>query len=198
MLGSQQDEAIAASLKSALRKQLKGARSGLDRTLQQQAADFAAQTIMKLPEWISARCLASYLPLNDEFDPSAIDSAARERGMSVVYPRIVGPGTLEFSHWTPGEPLDTVQHGLQQPRQSAEAKSLSTIDVMLVPLVGWDRQGGRLGYGGGYYDRVLPTTNALTIGLGFECQRVDALPKERHDQGLALVISERQLYRFAV
>lgn len=197
MLGSQQDQATALQ-KSALRTQLKAARRLIDSRLRREAADFAARAIVQLPEWSSARCLASYLPLNGEFDPSPIDKAARARDMTVVYPRIVGPGMLEFSQWSPGETLDTVQHGLQQPSQTATAQRLSDIDIILVPLVGWDAQGGRLGYGGGYYDRVLTAMNALTVGLGFECQQVMAVPREKHDQLLKVVVSEKQRYCFSL
>ena len=196
MLGSQQDQATTLQ-KSALRTQLKAARRLVDSQLQQEAADFAARAIVQLPEWSSARCLASYLPINGEFDPSPIDKAARDQDMTVVYPRIVSPGILEFSQWSPGETLNTVQHGLQQPSETATAQSPSDIDIVLVPLVGWDTQGGRLGYGGGYYDRVLTAMNALTIGLGFECQQVKAVPREKHDQLLKVVVSEKQLYRFS-
>lgn len=196
MLGSQHDQATTLQ-KSALRTQLKAARKLVDSQLQQEAAGFAARAIAQLPEWSSARCLASYLPINGEFDPSPIDKAARRRDMTVVYPRIVAPGILEFSQWSPGETLDTVQHGLHQPSQMATAQRPSDIDIVLVPLVGWDARGGRLGYGGGYYDRVLTAMNALTIGLGFECQQVMAVPRERHDQLLKVVVSEKQLYRFS-
>jgi 5-formyltetrahydrofolate cyclo-ligase len=87
---------------------------------------------------------------------------------------------------------------LQQPSQTATAQRLSDIDIILVPLVGWDAQGGRLGYGGGYYDRVLTAVNALTVGLGFECQQVMAVPREKHDQLLKVVVSEKQRYRFSL
>ncbi len=196
MLGSEQDQA-AAVLKSTLRARLKTHRTQLGHELHAYASDFAARAIMQLPEWASVRCLASYLPVTHEFDPCAIDSAARSRGMSVVYPRIIGPGLLEFRHWAPGEALESVQYGLRQPSEGAGQCLPADIDMVLVPLVGWDMQGGRLGYGGGYYDRVLPTLQAVTIGLGFECQKVAVLPRESHDRSLALLASEKKLYRFS-
>lgn len=70
------------------------------------------------------------------------------------------------------------------------------LDVIVVPLVAFDSKGNRMGHGKGYYDRYLKQTNALKIGVGFECQKVIALPCEEHDIALDYIISEKQIYNF--
>ncbi len=69
------------------------------------------------------------------------------------------------------------------------------IDVMVIPLVAFDDKLNRMGHGKGYYDRYLKQTNCLKIGVGFECQKVDALPCEDHDIPLDIIISEKHIYK---
>jgi len=70
----------------------------------------------------------------------------------------------------------------------------ATLDVVLVPGVAFDRQGGRLGFGGGYYDRLLPTTPALRIGVTYDECLCDALPCGEHDQRMDWIVTPTELF----
>lgn len=69
------------------------------------------------------------------------------------------------------------------------------LDIMIIPLVGFDAQCHRLGYGKGYYDRYLKHTNALKIGIAYECQKVDIIPIQDHDMVLDMIITEEKIYK---
>ncbi|MFA7587883.1 MAG: 5-formyltetrahydrofolate cyclo-ligase, partial [Novosphingobium sp.] len=90
------------------------------------------------------------------------------------------------------ESLETGPFGIQQPPQTAEE---TVPDAMIVPLLGFTAQGERLGQGGGHYDRWLAANSGtLTLGLGWDCQLVEALPRESHDICLRAVITPTRIY----
>lgn len=180
--------------KAGWRRHLRSARQVLTASQRQQQSKHTPEHIQQLREWRDARIVASYLALAEEFDPSSLDKSAREQGKTVVYPRIVA-NQLQFHPWLPGEPVEQVA-GVRQPSDVHAEVVASQIDLVLVPLVGVDSEGYRLGMGGGYYDQFLPGTHAMRIGVGFSCQRVDKLPHEPHDQCLDGFLSGEGLERF--
>jgi 5-formyltetrahydrofolate cyclo-ligase len=97
---------------------------------------------------------------------------------------------LQFRRWSPGDPLRTVQWGIREP---AEAAPVVEPDVLLVPLLAFDRGGHRLGYGGGYYDRTLRALRSrrpvTAVGLAFAEQEVDAVPHLDYDERLDWVLT---------
>ena len=102
---------------------------------------------------------------------------------------------LVFRRWRPGVPLEQGPHGTSQPGPSAPDVQP---ECLLVPLLAFDRRGGRLGYGGGYYDRTLESLRLsgvcpLVVGIAYAAQEVSSVPMEPHDQPLDLVVTEREL-----
>jgi 5-formyltetrahydrofolate cyclo-ligase len=115
-----------------------------------------------------------------------------------VYPRVVADTDPMDFHPLPGGAATEQGPGrVRQPTGHSPAVALSQIDVIFLPLVGCDAQGTRLGYGGGYYDRVLAESNALRVGIGFALQRIDSLPTEIHDQPLDMFVCENGVETFA-
>lgn len=84
--------------------------------------------------------------------------------------------------------------GIQEPIDGTLCDPIS-FDVMIIPLVGFDEQCNRLGYGKGYYDAYLKHTKALKIGVAFECQKVDSIPVQPHDIVLDMIITEANIYK---
>ena len=80
------------------------------------------------------------------------------------------------------------------PEPQGEAADPASIDLTLVPGAAFDKSGGRLGRGGGYYDRYLPLVRGLTVGLAFECQMLETVPREAHDIGIQRVVTESAVY----
>jgi 5-formyltetrahydrofolate cyclo-ligase len=136
-----------------------------------------------------ARILAGYVAIGGECDPAAILAAAAA-GTAIALPHVVDPALpMRFLAWQPGDPLLAGPSGLLQPAADRDAVEP---DVMLVPLIGFDRRLHRLGQGAGYYDRacaLLP--DARRIGLGWSVQEVPALPCDPWDVPLHAVATER-------
>lgn len=139
--------------------------------------------------------VAGYWPIGDEIDPRPLMECLAGAGCRLVLPVTAARGQpLAFRAWEPGDPLEPGPHGTFHPLASAPELLPA---VLLVPLLAFDRQGFRLGYGGGYYDRTLETlrrrAQVRTIGLAFASQQVTAVPRDGHDQPLDLVATEEGL-----
>jgi 5-formyltetrahydrofolate cyclo-ligase len=141
--------------------------------------------------------LSGYMPIRTEIDPLPAMSEAAAHG-PVGVPVIIGAGQpLKFSRWTPGCAMTTGAFGASIP----EVEDFFEPEILIVPMVAFDRSGGRLGYGGGFYDRTLEMLRAkrptLAIGFAFAAQETDALPLEPTDQPLDLLVTERGIITFA-
>ncbi len=134
--------------------------------------------------------LAGYMPIRTEIDPHPAMEEASAHG-PVGVPVIVEAGApLLFSRWEPGCSLREGPFGAQVPA----VDDFFEPEIVIVPLVGFDRNGGRLGYGGGFYDRTLELLRAkratLAIGFAYQAQEFDALPLEATDQTLDMIVTE--------
>lgn len=140
--------------------------------------------------------LSGYMPIRTEIDPLPAMAEAAAHG-PVGVPVIQGAGLpLRFSRWTPGGALKDGPFGAKVP----EKDDYFEPEILIVPLVAFDAQGGRLGYGGGFYDRTLEGLRAkrstLAIGFAFDAQETDNLPLEPTDQSLNMVITESRVLTF--
>lgn len=141
------------------------------------------------------RPLSGYLPMRGEIDPLPIMAeAARHGSVGVpVTPRRGEP--LSFRLWTPDCAMVEGRFGTHIPAEGG----WMVPEVMIVPLVAFDRQGGRLGYGGGFYDRTLAMLRAagpvLAIGYAWSVQEEDELPLEETDAHLDLIVTESEVIR---
>ncbi len=108
-----------------------------------------------------------------------------------VIPRIIGEGRMLLH---PYDPARLVRHrfGMLEPAADLPVVDPAELDVVLVPGVAFDRQGGRMGFGGGYYDRLLPTTPALRVGVTYDECLADELPCAEHDQRMDWVVTQSQ------
>ena len=141
--------------------------------------------------------LAGYWPLNDECDTRPLLENIYHRGVRVCLPR-VEESALVFHLWHPQDPLTQSPRGIQEPLRTQITCNPTHI---LAPLMLFDSQGYRLGYGGGFYDRALASLHEenpslTTIGYAFECQYVDFLPHDRQDWPLDYVITPEKVYSF--
>lgn len=143
-------------------------------------------------------CVAGYVPMRGEMDVMPLLRALAGQGHALALPVVLGADKpLLFRHWAEGEPLEPGRWGTVHPADTAPVAAPA---LYLVPLLGFDRQGNRLGYGGGMYDRTLPVARAerpiIALGVAFAMQEVDALPAEAHDARLEGMITERELISF--
>ncbi|MFW8593531.1 5-formyltetrahydrofolate cyclo-ligase [Cribrihabitans neustonicus] len=140
--------------------------------------------------------LSGFLPIRTEIDPVPAMAEAAAHG-PVGVPVIIGKGLpLKFSRWQPDAPLRDGPFGAQVP----EVDDFFEPEILIVPLVAFDSRGGRLGYGGGFYDRTLEMLRAkratLAIGFAFDAQQDDNLPLEPTDQPLDMVVTESRVLQF--
>lgn len=135
--------------------------------------------------------VGGFWPLAGEIDVRALLLALVGRGHVVGLPVTPARGAgLSFRRWTPAAPLQAGRFGTLEPSDGDAIQPT----LLLVPLLAFDRQGRRLGYGGGYYDRTLAGTASVTIGCGFALQEVDRVPTETHDWVLNAVATEAGVF----
>jgi 5-formyltetrahydrofolate cyclo-ligase len=138
--------------------------------------------------------IALYASKGSEVDTAGIDEALRARGAIVVYPRVLDDRLELLFRAVQRTELERGRFGLLEPALG-EALDPATIDLILVPGLAFDRDGWRIGWGRGYYDATLKlATQAVSVGLAFECQLVDEVPHEPHDTRLTHVLTEMNLY----
>lgn len=139
--------------------------------------------------------IAGFCAIGDEIDPSYLLAHWAARGAGLALPAVREThAALEFRRWTPGAPLQAGRWGIQEPGPDAP---LVTPQVILTPLLAFDRSGARIGYGGGFYDRSLAELRrggtVLAIGVAFAEQEVDAVPCLDYDQRLDWVLTPARL-----
>lgn len=175
------------SRKQAARKAAFEAR----RAAHRQGGDQAAQShLSALLAAHQGGVLAGYLPIRTEMDPLPVMAQWCRKGR-VCVPVIAGQGQpLKFREWTPEAPMTDGPHGVSVPAGGAWLEP----DVVIVPLVAFDARGGRLGYGGGYYDRTLERLRAagpvFAVGFAYGAQQAVSLPVEPTDQPLDAIVTE--------
>ncbi|WP_336491445.1 5-formyltetrahydrofolate cyclo-ligase [Methylobacterium nigriterrae] len=138
----------------------------------------------------AGRLIGFYWPFRGEYDPRGALTSMRERGSRLALPVIVERGQpLVFREWSPGSLMVQGTWKIPMP----ESGDSVFPDLLVVPLVGFDGQGYRLGYGGGFYDRTIAAMpeRPRTIGVGFELGRLETIYPQPHDIPLEQIITER-------
>ena len=186
----------------ALRRQLRQARRNLTPTEQRLAARALYRQLAQHPLFRRARSIALYLPNDGEIDPGLLLREAWRRGKSVYIPRLARwPAThMLFQQIRRDEPLQTNRFRIAEPAANpARQRKYWALDLIFLPLVGFDEFGGRLGMGGGFYDRSLAGLmrrkdwrKPVLIGLAHECQKVDRLAVGRLDVPLSACVTDRR------
>jgi 5-formyltetrahydrofolate cyclo-ligase len=139
--------------------------------------------------------IGSYWPVKSEVDVRPLLSHFYKRGHKCGLPIVQAQNKpLVFREWSPGELLVSGLYNILTPDDNAP---LVNPTVLFIPVLGFDRQGHRLGHGEGYYDRTLETLRAdhpiIAIGIAYDCQEVDSIPYEHFDQRLNYIITPTQI-----
>jgi 5-formyltetrahydrofolate cyclo-ligase len=138
--------------------------------------------------------LGVYWPFQAEFDPRPLIDWVTQQGWSVALPAVVDKkGPLEYRAWRPGEKLVDGVWNIPIP----EKREIVIPDAVLAPLVGFDRQCYRLGYGGGYFDRTLAAQSPRpsAIGVGFELSQIETIYPQHFDIPMEIVVTEAEVRR---
>ncbi|MFL6875674.1 5-formyltetrahydrofolate cyclo-ligase [Pseudomonas marginalis] len=187
-----------------LRRMLRKARRALTPSEQRQAAHGLYRQLAQHPLFRRAKHVSLYLPTDGEIDPRLLLRAAQRRGKVTYLPVLSAwPRTkMVFQRVKPGETLLPNRFRILEPRVNARRqRKVWALDLVLLPLVGFDDAGGRLGMGGGFYDRSLAYLarrqgwrKPTLLGLAHECQKVDRLAQASWDVPLAGTVTDRQWY----
>jgi 5-formyltetrahydrofolate cyclo-ligase len=176
--------------KTALRVCLRGLRRRLATEIPDAAARAAA--LLPLDRLPAFQSFSGYHPMGSEFDPRPLMLRLAESGATPALPVAASrDAALEFREWDPREGLEPDAFGVPSPPLWAAAVMP---DLVLAPVLGFDRRGNRLGQGAGHYDRTLANLRAtkpvFVLGLAFSGQEVDELPAEAHDERLDAILTE--------
>ena len=189
--------------KAHLRDQLRRARARLTPKQQAQAGRRAAARLARLPRFTHARRIAAYVARGGELNPAPALALARRRGLQCYLP-VLHPGgqrRLLFARWREGARMKPNRYGIPEPQTRIHIAPCR-LDIVLVPLVGFDLSGTRLGMGGGYYDRTFAFRSRmhrfvrpLLVGYAHACQRTGHLPRSPWDVALDWVVTDKAICR---
>jgi 5-formyltetrahydrofolate cyclo-ligase len=187
-----------------LRRMLRKARRALTASQQRQAARGLYKQLAQQPLFRRAKHISLYLPTDGEIDPRLLLRAAQRRGKATYLPVLSAwPRTkMVFQRIRPGEKLHPNRFRILEPRHNlARQRKVWALDLVLLPLVGFDDVGGRLGMGGGFYDRSLAYLarrknwrKPTLLGLAHECQKVARLAQASWDVPLQGTVTDKAWY----
>ena len=180
--------------KTELRREAMARRDSLPADLRQAAAQAIAERPFPLAV-AQGTTVSGFMPLKSEISPLPLMQRLANAGAQLALPVIAGRGKpLTMRAWHIGAPLDRGQWGIGEPKP--EAPEVDP-DILLVPLLAFDRAGGRIGYGAGYYDMTIRRLRGLktvtAVGLAFAVQEVGEIPTTPRDERLDLVLTEREV-----
>lgn len=192
----------------SIRTRLRAARRALDARAQRKHADALARRLVRLVVFLRARRIALYWPADGEIDPLPLMQRASARGKRFYLPvlspltRRHGRGLLWFARYRPGDRLRPNRFGIPEPvGRGPHLLKPGRLDLMILPLVGFDALGNRVGMGGGFYDRTLAFRHRHArwrrprlIGVAHECQRLGWIEPRPWDVQLDAVLTESHLY----
>lgn len=185
-----------AMRKKALRVEMRAKRGGLDDRWIQAASDAVTAQLMKLEEYQAAAVVCLFMALADEVRLDGLCEECRRAGRRVLLPAYrAETGGYGFREWTPDGDLIHGHWGIREPAAGAWATVAETACI-LVPGLAFDPGGGRIGYGGGHYDRLLKAAHgALPIGICFDFQVTNRVPQGVRDEKVDIVVTERRTMR---
>lgn len=182
--------------KKRLRNNIRAGIAGFSEEYIKYSDERIFQAVSGLPEFKSAGTIFVYCSAGREPDTRKIIELALEQGKIIALPLIKGAGIMEARSIINLDDLEEGPWGgISQPRITAELLPSRSLDLIIVPALAYDRNGVRLGQGGGYYDRFLEGTPAFTVGLCRDRLLFDNLPKEEHDVLISCVITEKEIAR---
>jgi 5-formyltetrahydrofolate cyclo-ligase len=179
--------------KADLRREAAARRDALPAQVRQAAAETIAARRFPLPV-APGTVVSGFMPFKSEINPLPLLQKLQGAGARLALPRIVGRGhPLSMRAWEFGAALERGQWGIREPRADAPE---ADPDILIVPLLAFDRAGYRIGFGAGYYDMTLTALRArktiTAVGIAFAAQEVSAVPRTERDARLDLVLTERE------
>ena len=137
--------------------------------------------------------IGGYYPTNYEIDDLEILNYFSKKGSKISLPKIRKNNQMEFYRWYKNDPLLINKYGIPEPENNTRVYP----DILFVPLVAFDKELNRLGYGGGFYDRYIQKISKIKkivkVGLAFSFQKLKTIPVNKHDKKLDIIITEKEI-----
>ena len=180
-------------IKSKLRKQIIRIRETINKKNIQIDFNQILKTFKK--EKITKGIIGGYYPVNFEVDDLMILKRFKKKNFAISLPVIKKNFQMNFYKWSFSDLLKINKYGIPEP----ETKEIVYPDVLLIPLVAFDKKLNRLGYGGGYYDRLIKkfskSKKIIKIGLALSCQKINKVPTNVHDQKLDYIVTNKYIIK---
>ena len=180
-------------LKSKLRKKILKIREKNDKKNIQISFNQIIKILKR--EKISKKIIGGYYPVNFEIDDLKLLEKFEKKNFNISLPIVKKNFKMDFYQWSFSDPLKINKYGIPEP----EKKKIVYPDVLLIPLVAFDKNLNRLGYGGGYYDRLIEELskkkNIIKIGLAFSIQKIDKVPINVYDQKLDYIVTNKYIIK---
>lgn len=183
--------------KARLRAEMKGLRAALTPVELAAGAERAAARLQAEPAWRQARTVCLYASFRQELGTGPLLGAALQQGKRLVLPRARADGTLGLHAVVDLTGLRPNHLGIPEPTAADPVVTPGEIDLFLVPGLAFDEEGRRLGYGAGFYDRLLAQArrDAACLGYGYDFQVSPEVPTEPHDQKLGMIVTPERCLR---
>lgn len=183
-------------LKAEIRKTVRAKRKTLEQAEIAEKSRLVCEKVIKTEAFLKANLILAYMSARNEIDAGYITENAAALGKSVAFPLCAEDGGLKL--FVPDTPdcFRKGSYGISEP-DALRSKEVfpEDLDLIIVPAIAFTREGQRLGQGGGYYDRLLVKTPAVTIGIGYDFQLFDKLPTESHDRALDYIITPSHAFK---
>ncbi len=182
---------MSAESKEQLRKEMREKRDSMSESERMQKNGEIMKQLFGLEELKRAKCVAFYLSKGSEVGTFEMIKKAMTLGKEILVPHT--NDEIEFVKFSSFEELVPAKFGILEPRSlTAEARNP---DIIILPGLAFDSDMHRLGYGKGYYDKLLKKLKSLRIGICFDSQLVERIPRHEHDERMDLIISEKRILR---
>ena len=190
----------ATAQRRELRRQLAERRRALTPAQRIGAAQGLRRSLEQLPEYLTDARVAGYWAVDGELPLNLVIPPLASRGQQFLLP-VIGPNAqLSFAPWQAGEDVEPNRFGIPEPANPRERLEPFQIDLVLVPLMAFDRRGNRLGTGGGYYDRAFAflneqvrPTEPLLVGVAYAFQELPEVDEEPWDVPLDFIATDQEL-----
>jgi 5-formyltetrahydrofolate cyclo-ligase len=185
----------------ALRRQLRARRRAITGSARKHAARQLARLVDQARWLRPGRRIGLYLAMPEELDTAPLLALARQRGCTIALPRIISKRHARMRFFELDGPIARGAYGILEPRGKRRI-SARTLDIVFMPLVGFDAAGHRMGMGKGFYDRCFAHRiglrhwrRPLLVGVAYDVQQVTSLPSFRHDVPVDMIVTDSTVYR---
>lgn len=191
------EDALRVAVKAEIRTRRRALRNALPKEARERRSAAIGERVAGLDEWDKADTILAFVSMRTEVQTRALVERAWSEGKRVAAPRLSAErDDLTLHRWEEGDPLEESGMMFLQPRQSAERIAEDAVDLVLVPALALDERGHRVGFGRGFYDRLLPRlVRATRVGIIFHFELVAEVPERDADEPVDVIVTDERVVR---